>query len=136
MHFARCCTPLPGDRIVGYITRGRGVTIHRSDCPNIAFLRAHPDRLLEVEWLTSQEGLYQVEIEIEAFDRVGLLKDVLAAIAETKTNVLSVNARVRKDKVAVTNIVLDIRSVGQLHSVMQKVEKVSDVLSVARVVPT
>jgi GTP pyrophosphokinase len=136
MHFARCCTPLPGDRIVGYITRGRGVTIHRSDCPNIAFLRAHPDRLLEVEWQTSQEGLYQVEIEIEAFDRVGLLKDVLAAIAETKTNVLSVNARVRKDKVAVTNIVLDIRSVGQLHSVMQKVEKVSDVLSVARVVPT
>lgn len=136
MHFARCCTPLPGDRIVGYITRGRGVTIHRSDCPNIAFLRAHPDRLLEVEWQTTQEGIFQVEIEVEAFDRVGLLKDVLAAIAETKTNVLSVNARVRKDKVAVTNIVLDIRSVGQLHSVMQKVEKVADVLSVARVVPT
>ena len=136
MHFARCCTPLPGDRIVGYITRGRGVTIHRSDCPNIAFLRAHPDRLLEVEWQTTQEGVFQVEIEVEAFDRVGLLKDVLAAIAETKTNALSVNARVRKDKVAVTNIVLDIRSVGQLHSVMQKVEKVADVLSVARVVPT
>ncbi len=136
MHFARCCTPLPGDRIVGYVTRGRGVTIHRSDCANIAFLRAHPERLLEVEWEASQEGLYQVEVEVEAFDRVGLLKDILAAIAETKTNALSVNARVRKDKVAVTNIVLDIRNVGQLHAVMQKVEKVPQVFSVARVVPT
>ncbi|MGQ0551116.1 MAG: RelA/SpoT family protein [Armatimonadota bacterium] len=136
MHFARCCTPLPGDRIVGYITRGRGVTIHRSDCANIVFLRSHPERLLEVEWLTTQEGPYQVEIEVEAFDRVGLLKDILAAIAETKTNILSVNARVRKDKVAITNIVLDIRSVGQLHAVMQKIEKVQQVFNVARVVPT
>ncbi len=136
MHFARCCTPLPGDRIVGYITRGRGVTIHRGDCANIAFLRTHPERLLEVEWETTHEGLYQVEVEVEAFDRVGLLKDILAAIAETKTNALSVNARVRKDKVAVTNIVLDIRSVGQLHAVMQKIEKVPQVFSVARVVPT
>jgi GTP pyrophosphokinase len=136
MHFARCCTPLPGDRIVGYITRGRGVTIHRSDCPNIAFLRGHPERLLEVEWETSAAGSYQVEIEVEAFDRVGLLKDIMAAIAETKTNALSVNARVRKDKVVVTNLVLDIRNVGQLHAVMQKVEKVPEVFSVARVVPT
>jgi GTP pyrophosphokinase len=136
MHFARCCTPLPGDRIVGYITRGRGVTIHRSDCPNIAFLRGHPERLLEVEWETSAAGSYQVEIEVEAFDRVGLLKDIMAAVAETKTNALSVNARVRKDKVVVTNLVLDIRNVGQLHAVMQKVEKVPEVFSVARVVPT
>jgi guanosine-3',5'-bis(diphosphate) 3'-pyrophosphohydrolase len=136
MHFARCCTPLPGDRIVGYITRGRGVTIHRSDCTNIAFLRSHAERLLEVEWESSQEGVYQVELEVEAFDRVGLLKDIMAAIAETKSNALSVNSRVRKDKVAVTNIVLDIRNVGQLHAVMQKVEKVPEVFSVARVVPT
>ncbi|MGQ0568690.1 MAG: RelA/SpoT family protein [Armatimonadota bacterium] len=136
MHFARCCTPLPGDRIAGYITRGRGVTIHRNDCPNIAFLRAHPERLLEVEWEISQDGVYQVEIEVEAFDRVGLLKDIMAAIADTKINALSVNSRVRKDKVAVTNIVLDIRTVGQLHALMQKLEKVPEVFSVARVVPT
>jgi GTP pyrophosphokinase len=136
MHFARCCTPLPGDRIVGYITRGRGVTIHRSDCTNIAFLRSHAERLLEVEWESSQEGIYQVELEIEGFDRMGLLKDIMAAIAETKSNALSVNSRVRKDKVAVTNIVLDIHNVSQLHAVMQKVEKVPEVFSVARVVPT
>ncbi|MBI3998061.1 MAG: bifunctional (p)ppGpp synthetase/guanosine-3',5'-bis(diphosphate) 3'-pyrophosphohydrolase [Armatimonadetes bacterium] len=136
MHFARCCTPLPGDRVVGYITRGRGVTIHRSDCPNIAFLRNHPERLLEVEWETTQEGPYQVEVEVEAFDRVGLLSDITAAIAETKTNILSANSRVRKDKVAVTNVVLDIRNMGQLHAVMRKIEKVPQVFSVARVVHT
>ncbi|MDR7543360.1 MAG: bifunctional (p)ppGpp synthetase/guanosine-3',5'-bis(diphosphate) 3'-pyrophosphohydrolase [Armatimonadota bacterium] len=136
INFARCCTPLPGDRIVGYITRGRGVTVHRLDCPNITFLRSHPERFLEVDWETAAEGAYQVEIEVEAFDRVGLLKDIMAAVAETKTNALSVNARVRKDKVVITNLVLDIRNVGQLHAVIQKVEKVPEVFSVARVVPT
>jgi GTP pyrophosphokinase len=134
--FGRCCTPLPGDRIIGYVTRGRGVTVHRQDCPNIAFLRKHPERLLEVDWEVAADGMYQVEIEVEAFDRVGLLKDIMAAVAETKTNALSVNARVRKDKVVVTNLILDIRSIGQLHAVIQKVEKVPEVFSVARVVPT
>lgn len=136
MRFARCCTPLPGDRIVGYITRGRGVAIHRNDCANIAFLRAHPERMIEVEWESVQERVYQVEVEVEAFDRVGLLKDILAAIAETRTNVLSMNARVRRDKVVVTNIVLDIRNIGQLHAVTQRVEKVPEVYNVVRVVPT
>lgn len=136
MRFARCCTPLPGDHIVGYVTRGRGVAIHRNDCANIAFLRTHPERLLEVEWESVQERVYQVEVEVEAFDRVGLLKDILAAIAETRTNVLSMNARLRRDKVVVTNVVLDIRNIGQLHAVMQRVEKVPEVFSVARVVPT
>jgi GTP pyrophosphokinase len=136
MHFARCCTPLPGDRITGYITRGRGVTIHRMDCPNIVALRGRPERLLEVEWETSTGATYSVEIEIESLDRVGLLKDIMAAIAETKTNALSVNSRVRKDKVVITNIVLDIRSVTQLQTLMQKVQKVPEVYNVARVVPT
>jgi GTP pyrophosphokinase len=77
-----------------------------------------------------------VEVEVEAFDRVGLLKDIMAAIAETKTNALSVNARVRKDKVVVTTLILDIRNVSELHAVIQKIERVPEVFSVARVVPT
>ena len=133
MRFSRCCTPLPGDRIVGYVTRGRGVTIHRFDCPNVKSLRTHPERLIDVEWEAVAEGSYQVEVEVEAFDRVGLLKDILAAIADSKTNVVSVNARVRRDKVGVINVVLDIRSVQQLHTVMQKVGKVPEVYSVERV---
>src|SRR5207302_2955297 len=83
--FSLCCTPLPGDRIVGYVTRGRGVTIHRQDCPNVKSLRTHPERLIEVEWESIPEASYQVEIEVAAFDRVGLLKDILAAIADSKT---------------------------------------------------
>src|SRR5207244_5212216 len=71
--FSLCCTPLPGDLIIGYVTRGRGVTIHRQDCPNVASLRAHPERLIEVEWESIPEASYQVEIEVAAFDRVGLL---------------------------------------------------------------
>ncbi len=131
--FSRCCTPLPGDRIIGYVTRGRGVTIHRQDCSNVKSLGVHPERLIEVEWESIPDGSYQVEVEVAAFDRVGLLKDILAAIADSKTNVVSVNARVRKDKVGVINVVLDIRNVAQLHGVMQKVGKVPEVYSVERV---
>lgn len=135
MRFGRCCTPLPGDRVLGYITQGRGVSIHRNDCPNIQFLRAHPERVIEVEWEASPDGTYQVEVEVSALDRVGLLKDILGAITETKTNVVSVNARVRKDKVGMVNIVLDIRNVTQLTAVMHRVGQVKEVYSVERVVP-
>jgi GTP pyrophosphokinase len=135
MRFGRCCSPLPGDRVVGYITQGRGVSIHRVDCPNIQFLRAHPERVIEVEWDASPDGTYQVEIEVEALDRVGLLKDILSAITETKTNVVSVNARVRKDKVGIVNIVVDIRNVTQLAGVMHRIGQVKEVYSVERVVP-
>ena len=135
MRFARCCSPLPGDRVVGYTTQGRGVTIHRADCPNLPFLRAHPERLLDVEWEPTSDGTFHVAIEVEAADRVGLLKDILTAIAEHKTNVVSINSRVRKDKVAVTGIVMDIRNVSQLTAVMQRIGQVKDVLSVDRVVP-
>ncbi len=130
---ARCCMPLPGDSVVGYITRGRGVTIHRRDCPNLQHLRRQPERLLEVEWEPSEDGTYPVELQIEALDRVGLLKDVLSAVADTRTNVRSVNARVRRDKVGVIDLVLDIRNVGQLTAVMQRISKVPDVYRVERV---
>ncbi|HXX37493.1 MAG TPA: bifunctional (p)ppGpp synthetase/guanosine-3',5'-bis(diphosphate) 3'-pyrophosphohydrolase [bacterium] len=135
MRFGRCCSPLPGDRVLGYITRGRGVSIHRADCPNIQFLRSQPERLLEVEWEASPDGTYQVEIEVEALDRVGMLKDILGALTETKTNLVSVNARVRKDKVAVVNIVADIGNVIQLTAVMHRIGRVKDVYTVERVVP-
>ena len=136
LRFSRCCTPLPGDRIVGYVTRGRGVAVHREDCPNMVFLRQHPERLLDVEWEALQDGSYPVEVEVEAFDRVGLLKDILAAIADSRTNVVSVNARVRKDKVAVVNLVLDVGNVEQLRGVLQRVGQVADVFNVERVLPS
>src|SRR5262249_12357905 len=135
MRLGRCCRPLPGDRVLGYTTRGRGVSIHREDCPNIQFLRSQPERILEVEWEASQDGVHQVEVEVEALDRVGLLKDILAAVTETRTNVVSVNARVRKDKVGIINLVVDIRNVTQLTAVMQRIGQLPEVYSVERVVP-
>lgn len=134
MGLGRCCMPLPGDPVVGYITRGRGVTIHRRDCRNITYLRSRPERLLEVEWEPSAEGTYPVDVQVEAMDRVGLLKDVLAAVADARTNVISVNARVRKDKVGVINLTLDIRNLGQLTAVIQRIGKMPDVYRVERVV--
>jgi GTP pyrophosphokinase len=134
MAIGRCCMPLPGDPVVGYITRGRGVTIHRRDCRNVTYLRSHPERLIEVEWEPSADGTYPVEVQVEAMDRVGLLKDMLAAVADARTNVISVNARVRKDKVGVINLTLDIRNVGQLTAVMQRIGKMPDVYRVERVV--
>ena len=86
-------------------------------------------------WEASPDGTYHVEIEVEALDRVGLLKDILGAVTETKTNVVSVNARVRKDKVGIVNIVVDIRNVTQLTAVMQRIGVVPEVYSVERVVP-
>jgi GTP pyrophosphokinase len=135
MRLGRCCSPLPGDRVVGYITRGRGVSIHRVDCPNIQFLRSQPERMLDVEWDAAPDGTYQVELEVEALDRVAMLKDILAAISETKTNLVSLNARVRKDKVAVIDIVADIANVAQLTGLMHRIGRVKDVYNVERVVP-
>ncbi|MDR7610672.1 MAG: bifunctional (p)ppGpp synthetase/guanosine-3',5'-bis(diphosphate) 3'-pyrophosphohydrolase, partial [Armatimonadota bacterium] len=132
MTLARCCMPLPGDDVVGYITRGRGVTIHRRDCRNLDYLRQHGERLLEVEWEPSPDGSYPVEIQVEALDRVGLLKDVLSAVADTRTNVLSVNAHVRRDKVGVIHLTVDIRNVGQLTAVLQRIGKLPDVYRVER----
>jgi GTP pyrophosphokinase len=132
MTLGRCCMPLPGDDVVGYITRGRGVTIHRRDCRNLDYLRQHGERLLEVEWEPSPDGTYPVEIQVEALDRVGLLKDVLSAVADTRTNVLSVNAHVRKDKVGVIHLTVDIRNVGQLTAVLQRIGRLPDVYRVER----
>ena len=132
MTLARCCMPLPGDDVVGYVTRGRGVTIHRRDCRNLDYLRQQGERLLEVEWEPSPDGTYPVEIQVEALDRVGLLKDVLSAVADTRTNVLSVNAHVRKDKVGVIHLTVDIRNVGQLTAVLQRIGRVPDVYRVER----
>ncbi|MBM3450570.1 MAG: bifunctional (p)ppGpp synthetase/guanosine-3',5'-bis(diphosphate) 3'-pyrophosphohydrolase [Armatimonadetes bacterium] len=135
MNLARCCTPLPGDQVVGYITRGRGVTVHRDDCQNVAYLRHQPERMLQVEWEPTPNGTYPVEIEVEAADRVGMLKDILGSVSDARTNVLSVNARVRsKELIGIINLTLDIGNVGQLTAVMQRIRRLPDVYRVERVV--
>lgn len=137
VRFSRCCKPLPGDPIVGYITRGRGVSIHRADCPNV--LHAHQqeqERLIEVEWDQKEQGLFQVEIEAIALDRPRLAMDVMSAIADTKTTINSVHARATKNKHASVNVKMEIKSLDHLEYIMNKVKRLKDILEVKRVTPS
>ncbi|SHI36422.1 GTP pyrophosphokinase [Propionispora hippei DSM 15287] len=132
VRLARCCNPVPGDPIFGYITRGRGVSIHRADCTNI--LR-HPEeyaRMIEVSWDINTDSVYKVAIEVQCVDRAGMLSDILMVIAESKTNVSSVNARPQKNKTSVITLTLDISNLNQLEHIMTKIRRVKDVYSVHR----
>jgi GTP pyrophosphokinase len=133
VRFSKCCNPLPGDPIVGFITKGAGISIHRRDCHNVLLLATRPTRKIKVEWDSSFESTYPVEIEVEAFDRVGLAKDILSQVSETGTNITSVDMKSKKGSHAVIKIAVDIKNIDHLQQVMQSVRKISDVYDVYRV---
>jgi GTP pyrophosphokinase len=133
IRFARCCTPVPGDAIVGFITQGKGVSIHRLSCPNIVGLSAQPERLIDVGWDVSPTESHLVDVEIEALDRPGLLQDIMSVLSEQKTNATSVTARVKRDRTATVACSLEIRDLDHLSSILKKVNKVRDVRSAYRV---
>ncbi len=133
VRLARCCNPVPGDEILGYVTRGRGVSIHRADCPNITRYLDEEQRVIEVSWDSVEAGYYPVEIRIVAVDRPGLLSDVAQAVSSFSTNILDAKARTRTDGTAVVHMVLEIHDLQQLGYLKQKVERVRDVLRVERV---
>jgi GTP pyrophosphokinase len=136
VRFSKCCSPVPGDDIVGYITRGRGVSIHRTDCPNIAALSHDLARQIEVAWDNTESVSYPVEIEIEAVDRPNLLANIMNNIAESKTNIEAVNARTSRQEAASIQLVVDIHDVTHLTNVMNKLRQVEGVISVRRATPT
>ena len=129
---AKCCKPLPGDEIIGFVTKGKGVSIHRKDCPNIQ--RGHPEfeKMVNVDWDLTADIFYPIEIEVEAFDRVGVLHDILEKISETKTNVASVDIKTKKGSTAYLKIIVDVKNVEQLQNVCQNIRKVADVYDVNR----
>ncbi len=131
---ARCCKPAPGDAVVGYITQGRGVTIHRSDCRNI--LNMAPEkrvRLIEVEWTSRQRQTYPVDIEIMAFDRQGLLRDVTSILSNEKINVLSVNTQTNKQDYSVRmQLTLEIANIDELSRVLGRIGQLSNVTEARR----
>ncbi len=134
IRFSRCCNPLPGDDIVGYITRGRGVSIHRSECDNIkAHSPEEQGRMVEVVWDLDVESIYPVDIEIFGLDRSRLVTDIMNVVMETRTHILGINARVGKDKLAHIQLSIEIRNLGHLYNVMQKIRRVKDVSAVERV---
>lgn len=134
---SRCCNPLPGDAIVGYVTRGRGVSIHRADCHNIShYFSEDAGRFIEVAWDNQVEGKYQVELETVAIDRPGLAMDIMLAVADTKTVINAINARATKDNLATVDLKLEIKSVEHLEYISNKIRRVKDVLEVKRVTPS
>lgn len=132
IRISRCCNPLPGDSIVGYVTRGRGVSVHRLGCSNVRHLSGEPERLIEVAWDKDAPQVFQTALVISAFDRPGLLSDVVNAVAETRTNMSYVNARAGKNKTATIDLVLEITSLEQLRHIQDRIAKIRDVFSVSR----
>ena len=133
-HVARCCHPVPDDPVVGYVTRGRGVTIHRSDCPNILRLKAEDrERLLEVQWGGQSRQTYPVEIEVQAYDRPGLLRDITNILANDRINVMGVNTVTsRQDYIARMQLSVEIADIGQLSRVLGKIGQLPNVLEARR----
>ncbi len=132
---ARCCNPIPGDPVIGYITRGSGVSVHRADCPNV--LSNNPDeqsRLIEVSWDVGIDSVYKVNIVITSVNRPGMMADIMMATSEAKLNIFSLNCRTDKNKVATTHIGLDISSLEQLEYIMNRIRRMKGVYSVERVV--
>lgn len=135
IRLAHCCNPLPGDPVSGYITRGRGVSVHRNDCPNLQnYLRQEKDRLIEVEW-SDNRGTYIVELEVKAFDRARLTTDVMTVIADTRIQINSVFSRVTRNNLAVMNFKLEIKDISQLQAIIQRIQQIQDILEVRRTAP-
>ncbi len=133
VRLSRCCNPVPGDAIVGFITRGRGVSVHRADCTNIHDLNDTEDeRFIEVEWDNGKKGTFLSEIQIKAIDRPKLLQDITGLYNDARLNATSLNLRINKDKVAVIDITFEINETKQLHDLIKKIKKVEGVLDIYR----
>jgi GTP pyrophosphokinase len=131
---ARCCAPVPGDEVVGYVTRGKGMALHRLDCPNvIAYQAQEPERLINVKWNMADEDRYQADLRIEALDRVGLLNDISAIFTASNTNITQAKFKTTPDKRAVIELTLDVKDLSHLNSLMAKVNRLSDILKIERV---
>ncbi len=131
VRFAKCCHPIPGDPIVGFITRGKGVTVHLQSCPTVVNER-EVSRLIEVEWEAAPTQTYPIAIRVEAYDRTGLLSDISQVVAENKVNILAAQVGVTPDHTAVVTATLQVASVSQLAKVMSRIETLKDVITVQR----
>jgi GTP diphosphokinase / guanosine-3',5'-bis(diphosphate) 3'-diphosphatase len=130
---AKCCTPVPGDEILGFVTRGGGVSVHRTDCTNAADLQSKPERLVEVEWASAPGSVFLVAIQVEALDRHRLLSDVTKALADERVNILSASVQTSRDRVAISRFTFELADPAHLGQVLQTVRNVEGVFDVERV---
>ncbi|MTD42325.1 RelA/SpoT family protein [Erwinia sp. CPCC 100877] len=134
VRISRCCNPVPGDEIVGYITKGRGVSIHRADCPNVQHQEELAQRLIEVEWEDTEHSTkeYDADLEIYGYNRSGLLNDVLQVISSMTKNLVSVEAKPTKNKMAMIHITVKIQNLAHLKTIVDKIKNIPDVYNVRR----
>ena len=131
--FSKCCNPVPGDEIIGYITKGRGVSIHRKDCTNVKDLLSEEERIIDVEWYKEEkQGSYNVDIEVLSNDRTGLLGDIVREITGQKINIMAVNTKTDKDRIATIDITVEVKDIEQLNKVLKAIRKVDSVYEVNR----
>ena len=129
---SKCCNPLPGDDIVGYITKGRGVSVHRTDCPNVKDLLDEESRIIDVYWFDDVNGAYKVEVEILANDRNGLLKDIIKQVENAKIKLTGMNSRATKEGIAIIDISLEVENIDELNKVLNSFRNVESVYEVNR----
>ncbi len=130
---AKCCTPVPGDEIVGFVTRGAGVSVHRSDCKNVTALLQEPERMIDVEWAPSSKSLFLVQIQVEALDRAGLLSDVTRVLSENHVNILSATVSTSSERLALSRFVFEMGDTTHLDRVLNAVRRIDAVYDVYRV---
>ena len=133
MQLSRCCNPVPGDRILGYITRGRGLTIHAVDCPNLEALDYDRERLVEVEWDSATPSTHAVKVSVMAVDKTGVLANVSSAIAECRANISRAEIATREDRKAVLDFIIEISGTEHLDEVLKAIERVDGVITARRV---
>ena len=132
VRLAKCCSPVPGDPIIGFITRGRGVSVHRADCPNVTHGQNDVDRLIDVEWDYDGNERFEVNLEIVAYDRTGIMAEIMATLAEMKISILSVNAKTSDTKNVTIHMGISIKDLAQFEFVATKIRRLKDVYAVER----
>ena len=129
---SKCCNPLPGDEIIGYITRGRGVSVHRKDCVNIKDLFKEENRIIDVAWEKEQQAFYDVNLTVLANDRLGLLADIMNVLSNTKANLVEINGKTGKNRIALIDITIEIKNLDELNNILKSIRKVDSVYEVKR----
>lgn len=132
VRLAKCCSPVPSDPIIGFITRGRGVSVHRADCPNVTHGQSDVDRLIDVEWDYEGDERFEVNMEIVAYDRTGIMAEIMAALAEMKISILSINAKTSDTKNVVIHMGISIKDLAQFEFITTKIRRLKDVYAVER----
>lgn len=130
--FSKCCNPVPGDDIIGYVTKGRGVSIHRKDCINVKDLIQEEERIIDVEWYDTEKASYKVEIEMRSNDRDGLVADIAREMNNLKANMIVINSKVGNDKIVETDMTVEVESLDELNKVLKALRKIDSVYEVNR----